>query len=149
MRSKAPLALMEQAVMVLVFALAAVLCLRVFVWSDRTSSRGYAKDQAVVEAQTAAETIKHEGEAGNGAEAALIAAAELLGGSYSREARELTVSFDSDWEGVAAGEQASYVLTAWEEEPGAEGLALVGVKVSETGGEALFELNVAWQKEAD
>ena len=34
MRSKTPLALMEQMVMVLVFALAAALCLQVFVVSD-------------------------------------------------------------------------------------------------------------------
>lgn len=34
MRSKAPLVLMEQLVMVLVFALAAALCVQVFVLSD-------------------------------------------------------------------------------------------------------------------
>lgn len=37
MRSKAPLALMEQLVMVLVFALAAALCVQVFVLSGQTS----------------------------------------------------------------------------------------------------------------
>ena len=35
MRSKSPLALMEQVVMVLVFALAAALCIQVFVFSDQ------------------------------------------------------------------------------------------------------------------
>ena len=58
MRSKAPLALMEQAVMVLVFALAAALCLRVFVWSDQTSKRGEARDRALVTAQSMAEIYK-------------------------------------------------------------------------------------------
>ena len=37
MRSKAPLALMEQMVMVLVFALAAALCLQAFALADRIS----------------------------------------------------------------------------------------------------------------
>ena len=37
MKSKAPLALMEQMVMLLVFALAAALCLQAFVQSDRLS----------------------------------------------------------------------------------------------------------------
>ena len=34
MRSKSPLVLMEQLVMVLAFALAAALCLRAIIWSD-------------------------------------------------------------------------------------------------------------------
>ena len=41
-RSKAPLAMMEQMVMLLVFALAAALCLQAFVKSDGMSKRGEA-----------------------------------------------------------------------------------------------------------
>ena len=58
MRSKAPLALMEQLVMVLVFALAAALCVQAFVLSDQTSRRNEARDRAVLEAQNAAEELK-------------------------------------------------------------------------------------------
>ena len=54
MRSKAPLAMIEQTVMVLVFALAAALCLQVFVWCDRQSRDSAARDQAVLCAQSAA-----------------------------------------------------------------------------------------------
>ena len=61
MRSKSPLALMEQVVMVLVFALAAALCLRVFVFSDQASERNEAVDRAVLEVQNAAETLKSTG----------------------------------------------------------------------------------------
>ena len=57
-RSKTPLALMEQMVMVLVFALAAALCVQVFVLSDRTSRYGKARDRALMEAQSAAEALK-------------------------------------------------------------------------------------------
>ena len=61
MRSKAPLVLMEQAVMVLVFALAAALCLRAFVWSDQLSRQNEARDRALLEVQNAAEALKHTG----------------------------------------------------------------------------------------
>ena len=73
MRSKAPLVLMEQLVMVLVFALAAALCVQVFVLSDQTSRSYEARDRAVVAAQNAAEQLK-----GCGGDYA--AAAERCGG---------------------------------------------------------------------
>ena len=52
MRSKTPLALMEQVIMVLVFALAAALCLRAFVLSDRISRDCEERDRAIMAAQT-------------------------------------------------------------------------------------------------
>ena len=58
MRSKAPLVLMEQIVMVLVFALTAALCLRMFVLSGQLSRKYAATDRAVTEAQNAAEWLK-------------------------------------------------------------------------------------------
>ena len=58
MKSKASLVLMEQLVMLLVFALAAALCLRMFVLSDRKSLDFEARDYAVLEVQNAAETVK-------------------------------------------------------------------------------------------
>ena len=58
MRSKTPLALMEQVIMVLVFALAAALCLRAFVLSDSISRTCEERDRAVMAAQTVAETLK-------------------------------------------------------------------------------------------
>ena len=48
MRSKAPLALMEQLVMVLVFALAAALCVQVFGLSGQTSRWNDSRDRALV-----------------------------------------------------------------------------------------------------
>ena len=61
MKSKAPLMLMEQMIMLLVFALAAALCLQAFVKSEQLSSRSENRDRAVTIAQTAAETIRHCG----------------------------------------------------------------------------------------
>ena len=61
MKSKAPLALMEQMVMVLIFALAAALCLQAFALSDRMSRGSELRDGAVILAQNAAEVCKAGG----------------------------------------------------------------------------------------
>ena len=58
MRSKSPLALMEQLVMVLVFALAAALCVQAFVLADGRSQQTVDRDHALLEAQNVAETLK-------------------------------------------------------------------------------------------
>ena len=58
MKNKAPLLLMEQLVMILVFALASALCLRLFVWSDTASREMERRGKAVILCQNAAETIK-------------------------------------------------------------------------------------------
>ena len=148
MRSKAPLALMEQAVMVLVFALAAVLCLRVFVWSDRTSEIGAATDMAVLKAQSAAEIIKNKGKSGQSEEDVLKAVSTRLGGTYSDADAKLTVGYDADWQ-PAEGEDVRYVLIASKDGEGSGALGSVHIEVTEnTQGETLFEITAAWQKEA-
>ena len=58
MKSKASLSLMEQLVMLLVFALAASLCMGVFAHADRISRQTARRDEAVLIAQNAAETLK-------------------------------------------------------------------------------------------
>ena len=61
MKSKAPLVMMEQIVMVLIFALAAALCLQTFVLSGKISKETELGNEAVIEAQNAAERMKAEG----------------------------------------------------------------------------------------
>lgn len=58
MRSKASLFLMEQLVMILVFALAAALCLRLFAATQEISLETAHRDKAVVIAQNGAELLK-------------------------------------------------------------------------------------------
>lgn len=58
MKSRASLVLMEQLIMVLVFALAAALCLQVFVKADAISQQTARRDEAVVIAQNTAELLK-------------------------------------------------------------------------------------------
>lgn len=144
MRSKAPLALMEQAVMVLVFALAAALCLRVFVWSDQASRDNEARDRALVLAQSAAEIMK---QAGDDMARAQDAAVERLGGQLSQG---LYFSFyDGDWQLVEQG-AAVYRLETQGEPTDVPGLWRAEVRVCrESDGLLLVHLPVAWQGEVD
>lgn len=75
MRNRSTLVLLEQALMVLVFAAAAALCLRAFVWADGHSADNAARDRAVLAAENAAETLK-------GCRGDAAAAAAMLGGSW-------------------------------------------------------------------
>ena len=61
MKSKASLQLMEQLVMILVFAVAAALCLQVFAKSREISLETAHRDQAVALGRNAAELLKATG----------------------------------------------------------------------------------------
>lgn len=135
MRSKAPLALMEQTVMVLVFALAAALCLRAFVWSDARSRQNEARDQAFLHAQSAAETLKASG-------GDFDRAAALLGGDW--DGSVWTFSYDQDWQTVLDG--CAYLLQVRPEDSGLSNLGRARVEVSSSGGQSLFQLSVCWQE---
>lgn len=134
MKSKAPLALMEQLVMVGVFALAAALCLQVFVLSDRTSRRYTARDGAVTAAQNAAELLKS-------CRGDYEAAAEALDGVWNGQM--LGVHYDADW--GDDGPDAYYLLVT----PADSGQRLLGaadVTVYTADGDHLVTLPVGWQE---
>ena len=59
------LVLMEQLIMILIFALATALCLRLFVRADAISLENARQDNAVLAAQNAAELLKSGVEAGD------------------------------------------------------------------------------------
>ena len=140
MKSKAPLILMEQTVMVLVFALAAAVCVQASVKADRISVRSEEKSYAAFAAQDAAELLKYSGgDMGH----ALSQAAKLMDGTY--EQGVLYLDYDSDWN--LTKQDGVYRLTAMgvpAKEPGVQ-KALVQV-ITETAEEPelLFELEVAW-----
>lgn len=145
MKSKAPLALMEQMVMILVFALAAALCLQAFVKSDAISSRSDARDRAVSLCQTAAEGLRH---AGGDGETALQGAAELLGlsyGAYAPEGAALEAHYNADWT-LCDNRDYAYCLKVQLMETDLPGLAMAQVQVWQSGGvQPLFALETAWQ----
>lgn len=123
MRNKAPLALLEQILMLLIFALAAVICLRVFLWSDDASRQSATRDEALVFTQTMAETVKaHGGD--------FAAAANVLGGTMEDGA--LVITYEE------------YTLRAEKETP-APYLGQAEIVV-EAAGEVLFTLPIAWQE---
>ena len=135
MKSRAPLALMEQAVMVLVFALAAALCLRAFVLADGISRRVEATDRAVLWAESAADTLK----ARNGD---LAQAAAELGGNL--DGQRWIIPLDETWQ-ETAGEPA-YTLTARPVQTGRPLLGKAQIDVVQKNGESLFSLEVCWQE---
>jgi len=133
MRSKTPLALMEQVIMVLVFALAAALCLRAFVLSDSTSRACEEQDRAVMAAQTVAEAVKLT--RGDYAEAERMAEAALENVDV--------VSFHSDHAESVPGAMR-IIITPVDSDTELLGLAEISAQ-NETGDEIL-SLTVAWQE---
>ena len=117
MRNKTSLVLMEQLVMVLVFALAAAICLQIFVLSDRLSKEQEVKAHAAFLAQNAAEWIKNQGSEG------------------------LRSLEGAEWQ----PEDASYKVIVQEETTDISGLVRARIAVSD-GAKILFEIPVAWQE---
>lgn len=117
MKNKTPLPLMEQLIMVLVFALTAALCLQGFSLADRISRRQEAREKAVVLAQNMAETLK----SGSGD----LEASSRLPEDFSE---------DSDF--------AVQIIPVSTEDPYL-GSARIVVTYKE---ETIFEITVAWQE---
>lgn len=141
MRSKTPLALMEQLVMLLVFALAAALCVQAFAAANRISENAAARDHAAQLAQSAAELMKHRG--GDMAQAQ-SAAMETLGGQ-AKQGRWY-ILYDRDWNELAPADnqEEAYRLEVWPDSAGRQPKA--EIRVSEGNGETLIALPVAWQE---
>lgn len=134
---KSTLSLMELAVMVMIFALAAVLCLRAFVWADGHSRLSEQRDRAAFCAQTAAEVMKnYRGDA--------AAVCEEL--SAAEEGTEIVAYYDSSWN--VTSEPDAYVLRITPEETGDALLGQASVSVSPAEGEQLIALTVCWQEVA-
>lgn len=133
MRSKTPLALMEQVIMVLVFALAAALCLRAFYLSDRISRSCEERDRAVQAVQTVAETLKS------------------CHGDFSETERLVQTALDNV-------DVVFYHNDHWEDPedrlrviilPAASGSELLGcaeVSALSADGDTIVRLTVAWQE---
>ena len=135
MRSQTPLTLIEQTVMLLVFALAAVLCLQVFVWSEKTSAGSEAVDNAAIEAQTAAEIVKScRGDWKKAAGA----------GEWQSAGEGWTASYDADWQRTDG--KAAFALTVTPQNDDDPYLGQAEVTVTEAEGETLFSLPVCWQE---
>ena len=138
MRGKAPLALMEQLVMLLVFALSGALCLQAFVVSDVRSERNWDRDRAVTLCQNAAEAVRHCG-------GDLAGAAALLDCSFDGTGKELSIGFAADW---ARSESRDYtwLLRVEKLDSGVAYLGTALVELISADGERLFSIETAWQE---
>lgn len=149
MKSKAPLVLMEQMVMLLVFALAAALCLQAFVKSDEISLRSQARSNAALAAQNIVEQLRHSG---GSLEHALMETADKQGGNYVGEdaaaGSRLYIFYDREWRVAGEGD---YLLTVEGIPASEKGLQRVRVQVVDltSASEDLFGLETAWLKEGD
>ena len=147
MKSKAPLLLMEQMVMLVVFALAAALCVQAFVRSDASSRQNEARDKSVVLCQNAAELIQHSGDV----EAALT---QLHGEVYEdngvyRAFYDEDMNYLNSIPGCGTGMPESvYRLEVTPEDTGVSGLGRARIEVvTIKGGSSVFAIEAAWQKE--
>lgn len=134
---------MEQLIMLLVFALASVICLKAFAWAGRESIRIEMIDNASVTAQNLAETLRG---CGGDTQYALSETARRIGGGY--DGKTLHIPYDENWQ--ICRENGAYVLTADEADSRFEGLSRAVVKAVDTDkGEVLFQIETAWQSEVN
>ena len=141
MRSKAPLALMEQLIMVLVFALAAALCLQMFALSDRISREKEAQDRLVILVQNAAELVKHTG--GDSGEP-LAALQAQFGGQVDGPVWH---AFFDEMLTPTLSEQAAYRVEVRLLSADSAGLNRAQVVAARADGTVPFPIDLFWQKE--
>ena len=138
MKNKAPLSLMEQLIMLLVFALSAALCLQIYVFSAQISRRSEATGHAVTAVQNTAESVKFC--RGN-----VSRYPQLLGGTGTSQQWE--IGYNENWEKTSASEAAYRILIT----PEATSLPALGrasvTALTETD-EVLFSVSVSWQEVA-
>ena len=139
MKSKAPMALIEQLIMIMVFALAAAICLRGFVMADQISQHSRDLDNAVLLAQNTAETLKACGDVDQ--------AVKTLGGEITQM---MWCSFYyEDLSPAPNRENAFYEVDTLPGYSGVDGLGQANVAVyRHDGNEPLFDLTVCWQEVA-
>ena len=138
MRNKSTLVLIEHMVMLLVFALAAAVCLRMFALSGKLSRTYEATDGAVLAAQNTAELLKKNG-------------TEWLAkqpGVLHAETNTWTIFYDENWEASGA-ETMAYAVVVKVSGDAAPFLWRAELKVTTATGEELFRLPVAGQKRAE
>ena len=126
-RSKAPLALMEQIIMILVFALASAICLQAFVYADHLSRSGEQKHTAMTKAQQVAEYCKaNRGD--------LDQLCEVLSGERTGEGMIIRYPEEDMVVSLELAGSTGYLQRA-------------KVSVSDPQGEEVYAIDIAYQRE--
>ena len=94
MKSKTPLVLIEQTLMLLIFAVAAVFCIQAFIRSDVASKENEYRDAAYIHAQNMAETLKNT--RGDYAKASVLCGGEWDGERWSAEFDGISLYAESE-----------------------------------------------------
>lgn len=138
MKNKSVLVMIEHMVMLLVFALAAAVCLRMFALSEKLSRTCEAADRAVLVAQNAAESLKKNG---------LVWLTEQSGALHTKE-NTWVIFYDENWE-LSEEESMVYALVAEVSGDTDAFLWQAELAVITDAGEELFYLPVAGQRVAE
>lgn len=138
--SKAPLVLMEQVIMVVVFALAAALCVQAFVYARGVSLAIADRDHALGITQTLAEQAK-------ATKGDLKTMSGTVGGIYVNDS--LIHYYDSEWNMVDGKKQAAYeiVLEKDVKVHECQHATITSHKLTEE--KPIFSMKIAWQEDAD
>ncbi len=146
MKHKASLTLVEQCIMLLVFAWAAAMCMRAFLWAAQTSDGIAETDRSVQVCQSAVETLKHCGKQGGDMGRTMELAAAQMGGSVEQGLWQ--ICYDENWEPMRqVDSDAPYHMYA-QGQPGEDGVlrARVWTTASDREDAVIFELTAAWQE---
>lgn len=138
MKNKAFLPILEQLVMILIFSVACVVCLRVFSLANQISQDRDSLDKAVVITQNAAEILKsNDGD--------LITCAQILSGNTDDE--KLTVFYDADGKTVESLSKAYFILAVIKSNSPNDLTECAQIRVTQNG-KTVYELEILWQTEA-
>lgn len=125
-RSKAPLALMEQIIMILVFALTAAVCLQAFVYSNNLSEEGDKENLAASHAQEVVETCK------------------MYSGDLDQV--QLKLSGERTENGIRVFYEEDHMTVFLEITEQSDWLARAKVSVQDEKDKEIFSVDTAWQR---
>lgn len=137
MRSRAKLVMIEQIIMILVFALATTVCVRMFVLSERISKESEDADKAVLVAQNVAECLKRDGITAYRQNKDVIPEAE----------DEWVTYYDSGWNLTGTKADGGFCLKVQELQSENEFLWQARITVGRVNGKEMFCIPVAGQRE--
>ena len=136
MKNKAPLSLIEQLIMILVFAITAAFCLQGFSLANRISRHQEALSKAMVIAQNAAEMLKYT--SGDFSQSA-----SALGGSVNNDV--WSISYDASWQELSSSSDSTYILKVTPFATNTSSLGAAQIQVIQDT-EIIFEICTAWQE---
>lgn len=135
-RSRSTLFLMEQMIVILVFAFCAAVCVKLVAEAHVITTRNNDKKNAIIAAESGAECFKAY--AGD-----MVKTAAALGGNYSGSADILHVYYDGEWR-VCREEDSVYIMSVTGSVSADYKVLLTGyIIVAKNTGEELLSLPVS------